>query len=252
MTTRAARVPVFLTSNGYTLIELLVVVSVIAALTGVLSPVLVGAKQSGNRSLCRSNLSNIGKAFEMYMSDYTGCYPNTGSDQYLWMGRHWRWPMKRYLGFYAKYDVSNSAKDDQITYVTNTILKCPADMDLTENYDKTSYGYSAAFYHTPEQVNSMTDKYYLIPSVSNPRSVVPCVTMNCSSVMYPTKKALVAEWKCYHSDNSATWWSWSGSRNYLFADGHVMYLKARRVRPAVDGCPNINVTVDGVAGRDVD
>jgi hypothetical protein len=38
----------------------------------------------------------------------------------------------------------------------------------------------------------------------------------------------------------------------VFVDGHVRYLRARQIRPAANGLPDINLTVDGLSGRDVD
>jgi hypothetical protein len=39
---------------------------------------------------------------------------------------------------------------------------------------------------------------------------------------------------------------------YLFADGHVDYVRTRDIRPANDGNPNPNLTVGGITGKDVD
>ena len=237
--------------SGFTLIELLVVIAIISILAAIMMPVYAKMKQSGKRSVCQSNLSQMAKAFEGYMSDYNGCYPADVRDQYLWSGRHWRWPMKKYLCFYAAYDASDANGANQITRITNTILRCPADPDPIDKYDKTSYGYSAAFYHTPEQINTM-DKYCLYLDPANPRDFVPVSVVRSSMVTHPSKKALVAEWKSYHSEKVVTWWSWDGERNYLFADGHLKYLSARTIKPAVDDLPDINLTINGVAGKDVD
>ena len=72
-----------------------------------------------------------------------------------------------------------------------------------------------------------------------------------SDVAEPSRKAVVAEWLTNHEAMSEGWWSWEGARTYLFADGHVKYLQARQIRPAVNGWPDVNLTVDGVAGRDL-
>ncbi|MHC4123188.1 MAG: hypothetical protein ACYSSI_06410 [Planctomycetota bacterium] len=46
------------------------------------------------------------------------------------------------------------------------------------------------------------------------------------------------------------WWGWTGSRNYLFADSHVDYLRAEKIRKANDGNPNPNLTIKGIKGID--
>ena len=233
------------TRCGFALIELLVVISIIAVLAALLFPVYTSAKKSAARAVCQSNLRQIGEAFEAYLADYDGCYPNTG-DPYLWMGRAWRWPMRKYLGFHAAYDFSNPAGALQITGRTNTVLACPADPTDKEKWDRTSYGYSAAFYHTPDQIDSMTTEQLY----SNPTP--PCTSVKSSSVRWPNKKAMVADWLTHSNESKpANWWSWDGSRNYLFADGHIKYLNARKIKPSVTGLPDINLTIHGVAGTDV-
>ena len=227
------------------------VIAIISIIAAIMMPVYVKVKQSGKRAVCQSNISQMAKAFEGYTSDYNGCYPANVRDQYLWAGRHWRWPMKKYLCFYAAYNTSDTNGANQITRITNTLLKCPADPDPVDKYDMTSYGYSAAFYHTPEQINSM-DKFCLYVDPANPRNPVPVSVVKGSMVAYPSKKALVAEWKSYHSNKAVTWWNWSGERNYLFADGHLKYMSASAIHPTADNLPDINRTVNGVAGKDVD
>jgi prepilin-type processing-associated H-X9-DG protein len=220
-----------------------------ALLAGVLAPVLTSAKISAMRSSCQSNLRQIGQAFGSYLADNDACYPCAANDsegQYLWMGRYWRWPMKRYVGYGGVYDGSNPMGKKQVTRVWSSILRCPGDPTPKDIYDATSYGYSAAFYHSPAQVNAMT--LQRLCNDPNPSFAV----VRSGDVKYPSRKALAAEWLSAHSDAKVSWWSWDGERNYLFADGHVVYLSAKRIHSAVDNYPDINLTVDGVAGRDVD
>jgi prepilin-type N-terminal cleavage/methylation domain-containing protein/prepilin-type processing-associated H-X9-DG protein len=238
---------------GFTLVELLVVIAIISVMAGILFPVYASAKKSAYRATCQANLCQIGRAFEAYTGDYNGCYPCTMNDpntgkfdgQYLWQGRYWRWALKRYVGFAAGYDNSDPMGALQNTHVWKSILRCPADPMPGSKYDGTSYGYSAAFYHTPEQVNLMTKtQLYSDPSPS-------FAVVKNSSVVSATKKALAADWVS-HTDDKATWWKWAGSRDYLFADGHVVYLSASKIHSAVDSLPDINLTKDGVAGKDID
>jgi prepilin-type processing-associated H-X9-DG protein len=41
-----------------------------------------------------------------------------------------------------------------------------------------------------------------------------------------------------------------GSRNYLFADGQIRFLKAREIREANDRLPDANLTIGGIKGTD--
>ena len=61
--------------NGFTLMELLVVISVIAMLMGILMPALGKARMLGRRTVCKSNLRNLGYAFRMYLDEYGDVMP---------------------------------------------------------------------------------------------------------------------------------------------------------------------------------
>lgn len=231
-------------SSGFTLIELLTVIAIIAILAGVLFPVFASARETARRTKCLSNLQQIGRAFALYLDDWSGMYPNV-DDPLLWMGRRWRWPMKRYIGLTANHDPNSPGNPYSSVGNTGGALYCPSDL-TAKKYDLTSYGYSAAFYHSPEQINSMT-----MGQLLNNNPAVGCSSQTAASVAYPSRKALVAEWTSSHSDAKVSWWSWLGARTYLFADGHVLYLDASRIKPAVDNFPDINLTVDGIRGKDL-
>ncbi len=62
-------------STGFTLIELLVVVAIIAILVALLFPALQGAKESGKRSVCMSNLKQNYIALVAYADDNSGFLP---------------------------------------------------------------------------------------------------------------------------------------------------------------------------------
>jgi len=62
--------------NGFTLVELLVVIAIIGVLAGILLPVLGNARAQGRRTSCKSNLSQIYKATQLYVSDQGLRYPD--------------------------------------------------------------------------------------------------------------------------------------------------------------------------------
>ncbi len=61
--------------RGFTLIELLTVIAIIALLAAILFPVFSRARMKGRQTTCLSNLSQLGKAFTLYIQDSGGFIP---------------------------------------------------------------------------------------------------------------------------------------------------------------------------------
>lgn len=61
--------------RGFTLIELLVVIAIIAILAAMLFPVFARAREAGRKTVCLSNLRQLGMASQMYAQDYDGLLP---------------------------------------------------------------------------------------------------------------------------------------------------------------------------------
>ena len=224
---------------GFTLVELLVVIAIIALLLSILTPSLMKAKSLAKRIECAANLRQVYLAVNLYLNANDNTYPSaddpvsTSPFYWLWMGRGWRSFVEPYLD--GGIDVNNPS-----------VLLCPGDPSESGKYESTSYAYSMAFYHSPEQIDSMNG---VDDTYKNPRPSIPQKSL---SVADPAGKILIAEWFSNHQpiDNEKGWWSWDGTRNYLFADGQVRLLKADQIRPARDGLPDANLTFRGIRGAD--
>ncbi len=227
---------------GFTLIELLVVIAIIAVLAAMLLPALARAKATAKRTACASNVRQVQMAFALYSSEHQEQFPNTG-DPFLWMGRRWRWLVQPYLAF-SGARIQTNDPNVSTNFVPGALL-CPSDPNAGPNYDNTSYGYSTAFYFPDDTINRMTRSSLY---QANPFA---CVSRRVSDALYPSQKGLIAEWISAHSREKVTWWDWRGSRQYGFVDGHVEYLSASRIHAAVDNFPDINLTVNGLSGRDL-
>lgn len=104
-----------------------------------------------------------------------------------------------------------------------------------------------SFYHSPDQIDQMksTKDTYDNPQPSNRQLVF--------KVAKPAGKIIIGEWFSNHYPiyaGDSGWWCWSGRRNYLFADGSVLLIKAVDIRPANDNLPDINLTINGIRGID--
>jgi prepilin-type N-terminal cleavage/methylation domain-containing protein/prepilin-type processing-associated H-X9-DG protein len=238
-------------NRAFTLIELLVVISIIALLLAILIPMLGKARSLSKRVVCAGNLRQINLAVHLYTEANNDTYPstedpvytdpNTGAVIWLWMGRGWRSFIEPHLG--ANIDVKNPS-----------VLFCPEDKTAPEKYESTSYSYSMAFYHSPEQIDSMTS-----PSdTCGSGPFVQSILQQSAKVVRPSEKIIIGEWNSNHLHavekgwfGYGGWWCWEGSRNYLFADGSIDFIKAKDIAPARDGYPNPNLTIHGVRGSDL-
>ncbi len=226
--------------GGFTLVELLVVIGIIALLLSILMPSLRKARSVAMRVKCAHNLKQINLAVNFYLNENDNFFPcaedpvSTAPAYWLWMGRGWRFLVEPYIG--GNIDANNPS-----------VLFCPQDYTAKDKYESTSYAYSMAFYHSPEQIDDMNSPAdtYGIPQQ-------PSIPQRSLDVARPSGKILIGEWLSNHSpiDDDQGWWCWQGSRNYLFADGQVRFLKAKQIRPARDGLPDANLTVRGIKGLD--
>ena len=224
-------------SNGFTLVELLVCIAIISILFALLLPALSRAREASRRASCTNNLRQIGIAFQLYTIENKEKYPaaqdpvSLSPFYWFWMGRGWRTKISEYIP---------GDKDRPGVFL------CPSDPRSESKYESTSYAYSMAFYHTPEQINAMTqvEDNYDSPVKSIPQSV--------AAVRNPSRKIMVGEWYANHAAwaNDQGWFSEGGKRLFLFADGHVEYLNWDQIHTANDGLPNPNLTIDGIAGED--
>lgn len=222
--------------KAFTLIELLVVIGIIAMLMGVLLPSLAKARTIAKRTLCVSNLRQVGIATETYAQDNTLSYPSSedpmpGRNYWLWMGRGMRDALLPYL--------ENQAGK-------TSVLCCPGDRTAENKYDATSYAYSMSFYHSPDQINNITS---VAGTYSSP---VRQVVQKIGNAKHPGMKIIYGEWYSNHDriENDGAWWCLEGTRNFIFADNHVDYVPASDIEPANDGLPDPNLTKNGIRGID--
>jgi len=138
-----------LNNKGFSLVELLVVIAIITLLLSILTPSLGKAKAAAMRVQCAHNLKQINLAMIYYINANNDMYPcaqdpvsgDPSNPYWLWMGRGWRGLVEPYLGGFI--DANNPS-----------VLFCPRDRVSKDKFESTSYAYSMAFYHSPDQIDN--------------------------------------------------------------------------------------------------
>jgi prepilin-type N-terminal cleavage/methylation domain-containing protein/prepilin-type processing-associated H-X9-DG protein len=115
--------------QAFTLIELLVVIAVIAILAGLLLPALSRAKERGRRTICVSNLRQLGIAMEMYLSDYRDYFP-AANDLNLLRDEEWlQWePLQK--GVTLQKANLQSGIVPYVQRFSSNLFTCPSDQLL--------------------------------------------------------------------------------------------------------------------------
>lgn len=125
--------------KGFTLIELLVVIAIIAILAAILFPVFARARESARRTVCVSNVRQLGTAWMMYVQDYDEQFPPSTSP----LNSEWG-PSTVYTNKYPCKPCRPHLKTDDsviydptvyaIPYIKNyDIFKCPSDVGIPTN-----------------------------------------------------------------------------------------------------------------------
>lgn len=161
--------------RGFTLIELLVVIAILAILAGLLFPVFARAKAEGKKTVCMSNLKQIGSAIALYMQDHDDIFPHAvdPSDKYrpeIWAD---------FPDFQARIPHMPLMNEALEPYAKNMqIFQCPSDtgtkvLDNHASWDFPSspsmykvYG-SSYFYRTEIAFKFFSDTRFQLPANVN-------------------------------------------------------------------------------------
>ena len=86
--------------RAFTLVELLVVIGIVAVLIAMLMPGLSAARRQAMTVRCAANLHDIGRAMQMYATDYKGKIPRGYHYGAIYQRGHilWAEALSRYLG----------------------------------------------------------------------------------------------------------------------------------------------------------
>jgi prepilin-type N-terminal cleavage/methylation domain-containing protein/prepilin-type processing-associated H-X9-DG protein len=208
--------------TGFTLIELLVVVSIIAILAAFLFPVFALVREKARASNCLSNQRQLGLAIMMYADSYDQCYP-----------------------VYAHYPTHNVMWYDLVEpYAKGAgLFFCPSIPRSTGDASRPNPngGYGVNYAHVitygpewgdgPQRIDYLSRASHTIMLADGQIDIGSSAGLGWPALYCPI-----------HFPGGATWYAeygldktWaladrhSSGANYVFADGHVGWMKRDRV-----------------------
>ena len=220
--------------RSFTLIELLVVVAIIVILAALLLPALNGARDRARQISCLSNLSQWGKAAQLYADDYSDYFPNgevfgapgIGG----WFNSKWALCVAPYFGISLDrvasppintYDPADPNIEDILSKYP-AIFYCTGRRRMTTNYGSGWYAMGASYlsnvgvYRVEQWKFSNDVKYHSIPLPSR-----SCLLGDASQ-----EEIGRMDWDSAYAFNlepGKLQYSHGRGGNELYVDGHVLF-----------------------------
>jgi len=206
--------------KSFTLVELLVVIAIIGILISLLLPRLKQARELSYSAVCKSNLSQIGKAYAMFQMDNKGKFPSSsvgpegeqiGPSRGSWMGHtgdgsanayaetykiQYR-PLNKYLGVPASADDSYEMKIGKCASSKNNYY-----LEKGSDYYSNVYNLGGLF----------------AAEVLSPSKMISFGESGGIKAMTSNSNSMKDEHQHHYPKGALKW-------NYLYVDGHTQTTK---------------------------
>lgn len=223
--------------SGFTLIELLVVIAIIAILAAILFPVFARARENARRASCQSNLKQAGLAFMQYSQDYDEKMPITYGG-----ATGWDTSIAPYLGIKVGIDKAPlllNCPSDTITRVGTSAVVNPLPRTYGMAMPARTSGGANPLVHG---IGGWYANNGALSSCDTPGNVAGCLAL--AIIPKPAETLLLVEnpttGNFFGSSSGIFAVSADAQRvsslqpihlegwNYLFADGHVKWLRPEK------------------------
>jgi len=203
--------------RGFTLIELLVVIAIIAILAAILFPVFSRARDQARKTACLSNMKQLAMALMMYTEDWDETYPPVrfGAGRPCWNPApyytSWRVLVQPYAKNWQIFDCPSFGDGQCSEEYNNGVPGAPQYMD---------YEYNGSQFCPTETHHSWKMSNFPAPS---DLILVQEAGLQCAPDTGVWCNRVFREETAVHG----------GGKNYIFADGHVKWLKPQQTTSPV-------------------
>jgi prepilin-type N-terminal cleavage/methylation domain-containing protein/prepilin-type processing-associated H-X9-DG protein len=202
-------------TNAFTLIELLVVIAIIAILAAILFPVFAQAREAARKTVCLSNLKQMGLGIAMYTQDYDERLVlwQQGSGNYFFDSQGFATTYDRLLQPYIK---------------NNLVSGCPSDLS-DKGFSPWGGVYAKRSYAIPGSIggnwcNTSTNPQPVPPTLAGIPEPTLTIELNerdnCASGAGTDPHAIWG-WCSVNDAESETAWRHNHQANFLYVDSHA-------------------------------